>query len=139
VTKPGVRVVAHYFLAASGDEVKTLAVSDKAVDFAKQLHNAAATHPEYFVQPWAAGTRIVLDKRVSLEDSGVFVRGKRVADLQEFIVTISRHEIDSGTATVSTVPIGNQLSVSTKILIGCLVAIAASMVYAAVMLSNGMD
>jgi len=49
---------------------------------------AAATHPEYFLQPTPAGTRIVLDDHVSLKDAAVFVDGRRVADLQEFVVTI---------------------------------------------------
>ena len=136
VAKPGVKIATQYFLAATSDEVKTLGVSDMAVQFAKQLRAAAATHPEYFVHPAPAGTRIALDDHVSLKDAAVFVGERRVADLQDLIVTISRDEIDTGSATVSTMPIRNQLSVSAKILIGFGIAVVAAMVFAAIAVSN---
>jgi len=125
VRKPGVTLLTHRFLSANEDTLKTLAVSDMAVQFAKQLHKAAATHPEYFLQPTPAGTRIVLDDHVSLKDAAVFVDGRRVADLQEFVVTISCREIENGSATVSMVPVANRLPLSVKVLIGAAIAIVA--------------
>jgi hypothetical protein len=135
VRKPGVAVVRHYVLAVKDDEVKTLAVSDMAVEFAKPLRKAAVAHPEYLLQPPPAGTRIVLDDRVSLNDSGVFVGGRRVAELQQFIVTISRREIDSGSATLSTVPV-NQLTKSGKILIGVGIGLAAWFTFMLILISQ---
>ena len=73
---------------------------------------------------------------MSLKDAAVFVGERRVADLQDLIVTISRDEIDTGSATVSTMPIRNQLSVSAKILIGFGIAVVAAMVFAAIAVSN---
>jgi hypothetical protein len=137
VRKPGVAVVRHYVLAVHEDEVKTLAVSDMAVEFAKQLRTAAVTHPDYLVQPQAGGTTIPLGGRVSLKDSAVFVGERRIAELQQFIVTISRQEIDSGSATLSTVPV-NQLTKAAKILIGVGIGLAAWYTYLLIML-QGMD
>jgi hypothetical protein len=125
VKKPGVRQVRQRFLAAENDELKTLAVSDMAVQFAKQLRKAAAAHPDYLIRPQPSGTTIALGSHVSLKDSGVFVGEQRVAELQEFIVTISRRDIDSGSATLSTVPVERHLPLSVRVFIGVGIGLAA--------------
>jgi hypothetical protein len=138
IRKPGVALLRQRVLAVDGDEVKTFAVSDQAVDFAKPLRKAAATHPEYLLEPQPAGIKIPLGGRVSLKDSGVFVGERRVAELQQFIVTTSRSEIDSGSATLSTPPVKGQLSGPAKVLIGVGIGIAALYTYLLILL-QGMD
>lgn len=125
IRKPGVALLRQRVLGVDGDEVKTFAVSDMAVQFAKQLRKAAATNPDYLLQPRPPETTIALGNHVSLRDSGVFVREKRVAEIQEFVLTISRNEIDSGSATVSTVPVRNQLPLSAQILVGAGIGLVA--------------
>lgn len=139
VRKPGVALVRQRVLAVNDDEVKTFAVSDLAVEFAKQLRKAALAHPEYLLEPQPAGTTIPLGGRVSLKDSGVFVGERRVAELQQFIVITSRREIDSGSATLSTPPVKGQLSGPAKVLIGVGITIAACMAYLVLLLSNAED
>lgn len=138
VRKPGVALVRRYVLAVDDDEVKTLAVSDLAVEFAKQLRKAAVMHPEYLLEPQPAGTTIPLGGRVSLKDAGVMVGRRRVAELQQFIVTISRREIDNGSATLSTPPVRHQLSKPAKICLGVGIGFAAWYTYMLILL-RGMD
>jgi hypothetical protein len=138
VRKAGVALPRQNVLAVSDDEVKTFAVSDLAVEFAKQLRKAAVTHPEYLLEPQPAGTRIPLGGRVSLKDSGVFVGERRVAELQQFIVTISRGEVESGSATLSMPPVQDRLSGPAKVLIGIGITVAACIAYMAILI-QGMD
>ncbi len=125
VRKPGLALPRQRVLTVNDDEVKTFAVSDLAVEFARQLRKAAVAHPEYLLEPHPAGTIIALGNHVSLRVSGVFVGERRVAELQEFIVTISRREIDSGSVTLSTVPVERHLPTSAKILIGVGIGLVA--------------
>ena len=136
VRKPGVALPRQHVLAVNDDEVTTFAVSDLAVEFAKALRKAAVTHPEYLLEPQPAGTRIALGGRVSLKDSGVFVGERRVAELQQFILTVSRREIDSGSATLSTPPVKGQLSGPAKVLIGMGIVYAALATYAWILFHN---
>ena len=138
VRKPGVALVRQRILAVNDDEVTTFAVSDLAVEFAKQLRKAALTHPEYLLEPQPAGTTIPLGGRVSLKDSGVFVGERKVAEVQQFVVITSRREIDSGSATLSTPPVKGQLSGPAKVLIGVGIGIAALYTYLLILL-QGMD
>jgi len=124
VRKPGVAVVRQYVLAVTDDQVTTLAVSDMAVEFARHLRKAAVAHPDYLLQAQPEGTTINLGGRVSLKNSGVFVGQRRVAELQQFIVRTSRGDIDSGSATLSTVPVQN-LTKAGKIIIGVGIGLAA--------------
>jgi hypothetical protein len=138
VRKPGVTLPRQLVLGVTDDELKTFAVSDLAVEFAKQLRKAAVTHPEYLLEPQPTGTRISLGGRVSLKDSGVFVGDRRVAELQQFIVSIWRSEVDSGSATLSTPPVKGHLSAPAKVLIGVGIVYASLATYVWIML-HGSD
>jgi len=136
VRKPGLALARRYVLAVNDDEVKTFAVSDLAVEFAKQLRKAALAHPECLLEPQPAGATISLGGGVSLKDAGVFVGERRIAELHQFIVTISRREIDSGSVTLSTPPVKGQLSGPAKVLIGVGITIAACMALVAILVSQ---
>jgi hypothetical protein len=60
---------------------------------ARVLMNAASTHPETFTRPGA-----LIDGDVSIGPLGIFLRGQKVAEVQDVVETIARDDIVEITA-----------------------------------------
>ena len=67
---------------------------------AKTLRDVAVSHPEY-VATVEAGGSVRMERGVSLEPSGVFERGQKLATLQELVETLSRRDVETGLVFVA--------------------------------------
>jgi len=90
VAPPGER----YFVAADESALTVLNLAAPALRGAARdvLREVASTHPEYF--PAAQkGDLFVLERNVRVGPGGVFVNGRKVADLQQVVETSARQEV----------------------------------------------
>lgn len=78
------------------------------------------------------------ESRASPWSDSVFVNERRVAEVRQFVVTTSRSEIESGSATLSTPPVKARLSGAAKLCIGISICVAAWYTYMLILL-RGMD
>jgi hypothetical protein len=108
--KPGVEVAVwtsrtdlHYRYFAGVDDgaviLLNLSTPGLSSDVARLLQRAVAEHPEYFLVP--DGKKIVLDDRVSVDSSGIFVAGQRLAEYDQLVERIARADIEAGAVFVS--------------------------------------
>jgi hypothetical protein len=108
--QPGVEVVVttsrhdlHYRHFAGADDsavtLLNLSTPGLSADVARLLQRALVEHPEYF--PLSDSKTVVLEDRVSLDSSGVFVAGRKVAEYGQMVERIVRADIESGTVGIA--------------------------------------
>jgi hypothetical protein len=105
----------RHFIAADDAAITLLNLSGAGLppNVAKPLLRIVVEHPEYFPVP--DGKTVVLDKRVSLDSSGIFVSGQKVAEYSEIVERIARTDLEGGTVLVGA---SKGMSVSAQFWIG---------------------
>jgi hypothetical protein len=93
VTTRRSRASTRIFIAADDSHVVALNLSSPALSqpSIRVFRAMAAQHPEAFLTVGTAGGLVQDDVRVGRE--GVFVAGRKVADLEEIVVTIPRDDV----------------------------------------------
>jgi hypothetical protein len=93
VTTRRSRASTRIFIAADESRVVALNLSSPALPqpSIRLFHAMAAQHPQAFLTVGTTGGLVQDDVRVGRE--GVFVAGRKVADLEEIVVTIPREDV----------------------------------------------
>ena len=102
----------RYFVAGDESDLTVLNVGDPALPTATRdvLRNLASTHPEYFPAAQKGG-EFALEKTVRMGPRGVFVAGRKVADLAQVVEQYGRHDLtEIATAKIESNPVGCALA-----------------------------
>ena len=94
VTVKGSPLDNRYFVAADESALTVLNVAAPTLPPAARdvLRDVASTRPQYF-QAAQKGNLFVLERDVRVGPGGVFVNGRKVADLQEIVETSARQQV----------------------------------------------
>jgi hypothetical protein len=87
------RPVQRYVIAVDDDSVRVLNLTDATIPgtLAETLRSIASQHPEYFAQAADGGT--VVNDRVRLTKTGVFIGDELAVDWQRLVQTHARHDV----------------------------------------------
>ena len=113
----------RHVIAADDSAIMLLNLADPPAraDVAKSLLRAAVEHPEYFPTP--EGTTFVLENRVLLNSTGVFVDDQKVAEYDQVVERVTRADVENGTVSLDNGPVKQHLRQSTKVLLGVVIGI----------------
>lgn len=94
VTVEGAQPGGRYLVRADESDLTVLNVAAPQLPAAAKdvLRDVASNHPEYLSSAQQGGT-VVLEKRLRLQRDGVFIDGRKVAELGQIVETIARRDV----------------------------------------------